>query len=444
MTIEKSLIKRIGIYLVLGIILYSLDYSGEEFGGLILFIGAIIFATLFYIATELVHESSNKNPNYNRLKIWGIVSIFFGLFQLTSIYLYRLSYATNTIKYTVNFILNFFNEFIESFYISTSNNIFTLLFPIFGFIVFVLAKKQKKSAKYFFVFLKVALIFSMINFYLITSQEVRVTRENNIKQNLNHVVDSLDASKCRNDQGYSIDECKRQIAIKTQDAELCPKNESQVPCITRIAIETKNYETCLKLKIENDSEPNNNELNFTVKSQFDCLIGVASKTHEEKICNIIKESKIKYKKDHDYFIATCENTIHGIIPESYLSDDLIKLKAGWSRDINQCSAIYDLNIKYDCMLFIAIELKVNSCENMSNPNAISWLKRCYIHFGYIYEAERFDLTEDSDNDGLYDLAEVDIYNLDPFKKDSDNDGINDKDEVLSGKSTIMRPDTFSH
>lgn len=310
MKIEKSLIKRIGIYLVLGIILYSLDYSGEEFGGLILFIFAVIFATLFYIVAELIHETKNQNSNYNRLEIWGIVSIIIGLLQLIYLYIYHHN--------SVSFILNFFNEFIGNFYLSDSDNIFNLLFPVLGFNVYFLAREQKKSTKYFFVFLKVALIFAMINFYLIVSQDMQINRENIILSDLNTAVESLDVSKCRDDQGYSKDRCMNEIAQKTQNADLCPNTRGQAPCITNIAIKTKNYETCLKIKILNDGELFiNSQSNVSVAQQFGCLLGIVRQTHEEKICEIIKKTEIKNEEDHNYFIKQCEDTINDKIQKSY-------------------------------------------------------------------------------------------------------------------------------
>lgn len=49
---------------------------------------------------------------------------------------------------------------------------------------------------------------------------------------------------------------------------------------------------------------------------------------------------------------------------------------------------------------------------------------------------RADAKLDSDNDGLPDEAEINIYHTDPFKADTDGDGYNDSDEIKNSYSPL--------
>ena len=78
-------------------------------------------------------------------------------------------------------------------------------------------------------------------------------------------------------------------------------------------------------------------------------------------------------------------------------------------------------------------------NNKKNKDYVNFLKKRSDFASKLKKSsikERKVLLKDSDNDGLSDYEEINIYKTDPHNPDTDNDGMSDGDEVKKGRNPL--------
>jgi hypothetical protein len=169
-----------------------------------------------------------------------------------------------------------------------------------------------------------------------------------------------------------------------------------------------------------------------------CFENLALEKKDLKLCDSISDNNIK---------NACKIS-------------LVKAQAVEQKNISLCDGITDKIEKINCQEeVISQQDKIEFCdENYIKQNKITqtcqsiiWAKKAYqeVNLGYcqkipladnkdicLQEVNNMLLHLDSDNDGLTDKEETEVYRTNPKNPDTDGDGYKDGDEVRNGYNPL--------
>jgi len=237
----------------------------------------------------------------------------------------------------------------------------------------------------------------------------RQSTQNQLNQ-LQNAVGQLDSAFDNCDNSENTEKCKESAvfdtAIKTGVVEVCDQFEGSIydSCVWEASYENKNPEGCQLIKD---------------KKILDKCLGqiwslLAEESSDTSLCqNIPTESRR----------GTCEGAIRGVttVQDCIGQEDnaacavlLITDRAVQTKDRSICNELVDENDRVSCQDIVR-------SSDLSLPEE---------------KTENFVTVLDTDNDGLTDADEVNIYQTDPFNSDTDGDGFSDGDEVSAGYSPV--------
>lgn len=141
----------------------------------------------------------------------------------------------------------------------------------------------------------------------------------------------------------------------------------------------------------------------------------------------------------------------GIVPNLY-KDELAAQLGGESQLKNQNSLCKDVDLSDDAQwwypryLNAAVQLGIITDTENCNPEQFITepeLDEFFTKLNTILEQNNYSATyeKDSDNDGITDLDEKNIFKTDPLNPDTDNDGLTDYEELVIYKTSPFESDS---
>ncbi|MFP4514965.1 MAG: hypothetical protein ACLFNO_03120 [Parcubacteria group bacterium] len=214
----------------------------------------------------------------------------------------------------------------------------------------------------------------------------------------------------------------------------------------RAEIDRKNDIYNQAISSEDYSECNNLEDQDTKNT---CITQIAINSSNLDLCQEIDDTeKLKYCKSRVYHkVAIANNNINNcsLIEDSFWHKSCLnKIIVASDYDENLCDEIVNFDDAKNCENIILFQqaTETNNCDLLEGEIKAECESALNINENNEENNEDADAEEtmtdaelkamDSDQDGLNDYEELNIYNTDPNNADSDGDGYEDGEEVENG------------
>jgi hypothetical protein len=231
---------------------------------------------------------------------------------------------------------------------------------------------------------------------------VQINSQQEMEQAVDECVNSPNPEACRTQN-------LTDLARRSNALEPCMElsGTARVDCVWGVARNAMNLTYCDRIE----------DQSLQTECRDEVMLLQAAQEQDPAICEDISNPT-----DRNACVArasgpvTSENCSDRGFDETYCADVSLKEEAEQTRDFSLCEQINDKELREGCVQLLA--------------------RSDHDEDGLIGAKERefgsSDASVDTDDDGLTDRVEIEVYGTDPADPDTDGDGFNDGDEVDSG------------